>query len=382
MVIATTFEKRASARLSSWLKKARDTDQCPNWILPHVFDEMCHYWNIDKFKAMFEQAKKTRGSLKGGSLHTRGAKSIGTITREMIMPSKRDFGPPMQTKQRGHPTRRNKNTQEPPISAGPRDCQDLPVTSKVMHVGDMEKVNLASYQLKDITRIWFDQWKPIRGGDAPPLGMRNKMSLFVSWIVPSLKQGRSSGPAPSSTSEPTPRPRNGYKGQKYGSKLQGSVSKWYTPYLGCSKCVDCRNRVIKFQFPNDPVLKWKGSSTLPKVRFISYLKGYLYHVLRVNDYNLKTPSLSSFTIVPEFLEVFLDDLPEVPPNRKIEFGIDNFPNTQDINILPYIMAPPELKDLKEQLKYILDKGFIRPSVFPWVLPSSSYVRKTVHSKCV
>ncbi|WMV51031.1 hypothetical protein MTR67_044416 [Solanum verrucosum] len=32
---------------------------------------------------MYEQAKKSRGSLKGGSLHTGGAKSVGTITREM-----------------------------------------------------------------------------------------------------------------------------------------------------------------------------------------------------------------------------------------------------------------------------------------------------------
>ncbi|WMV28783.1 hypothetical protein MTR67_022168 [Solanum verrucosum] len=33
---------------------------------------------------MSEQAKKARCSLKGGSLHTGGAKTIGTISREMI----------------------------------------------------------------------------------------------------------------------------------------------------------------------------------------------------------------------------------------------------------------------------------------------------------
>ncbi|XP_049399729.1 uncharacterized protein LOC125863763 [Solanum stenotomum] len=32
---------------------------------------------------MSEQAKKARGSLKGGSLHTGGAKTVGTIIREM-----------------------------------------------------------------------------------------------------------------------------------------------------------------------------------------------------------------------------------------------------------------------------------------------------------
>ncbi|WMV32751.1 hypothetical protein MTR67_026136 [Solanum verrucosum] len=84
LVITITFERRASPRLSSWLKKVRDTDQRPDWMLPHVFDELRQYWNTDKFKAMSEQAKKARDSLKGGSLHTEGANTIGTITREML----------------------------------------------------------------------------------------------------------------------------------------------------------------------------------------------------------------------------------------------------------------------------------------------------------
>ena len=29
------------------------------------------------------------------------------------------------------------------------------------------------------------------------------------------------------------------------------------------------------------------------------------------------------------------------------------------------MDPAELKELKAQLKYLLDKGFIRPSISPW-----------------
>ncbi|WMV10115.1 hypothetical protein MTR67_003500 [Solanum verrucosum] len=77
------IERRASARLSSWIKKVWDTDQRLDWMLPHVFYDLRVYWNTYKFKAMFEQAKKARGSLKGGSLHTGGAKTVGTITREM-----------------------------------------------------------------------------------------------------------------------------------------------------------------------------------------------------------------------------------------------------------------------------------------------------------
>ncbi|WMV19017.1 hypothetical protein MTR67_012402 [Solanum verrucosum] len=83
LVITTTFERRASARLSSWLKKVRDSGERSDWMLPHVFNEFGLYWNTNKFKAMSEQAKKARGNLKDGSLHTRGAKTVGTIAREM-----------------------------------------------------------------------------------------------------------------------------------------------------------------------------------------------------------------------------------------------------------------------------------------------------------
>ncbi|KAH0682664.1 hypothetical protein KY289_020416 [Solanum tuberosum] len=75
------------------------------------------------------------------------------------------------------------------------------------------------------------------------------------------------------------------------------------------------------------------------------------------------------TLKPQLLsKVFLEDLPRVPPERKIDFGIDLFPDTQPIYIPPYRMAPAELKELKNKLKDLLDKGFIRPSISPWVAP--------------
>ena len=74
-------------------------------------------------------------------------------------------------------------------------------------------------------------------------------------------------------------------------------------------------------------------------RFISYLKArkmiskcYLYHLVRVNDSSLKTPTLESVPVVCEFTEVFPKDLPGVPPERKIDFGIDLLPDTQPIYI--------------------------------------------------
>ena len=36
----------------------------------------------------------------------------------------------------------------------------------------------------------------------------------------------------------------------------------------CYGSIDCRTRVIKFQIPYDPVIKWSSNSPVPKGRFI------------------------------------------------------------------------------------------------------------------
>ena len=73
-------------------------------------------------------------------------------------------------------------------------------------------------------------------------------------------------------------------------------------------------------------------------------------------------------IVQEFLDVFPEDFPGLPPDREIEFCIDLIPGAAPIAKAPYKMAPTELKDLKMQIQELLDKGFICPSVSPWRAP--------------
>ncbi|KAK8690604.1 hypothetical protein V6N13_074135 [Hibiscus sabdariffa] len=61
-------------------------------------------------------------------------------------------------------------------------------------------------------------------------------------------------------------------------------------------------------------------------------------------------------------------LPDLPPSREVEFGIDIQPGTNPVSIASYRMAPIELKELKKQLEELQSKGFIRPNTSPWGAP--------------
>ena len=55
-------------------------------------------------------------------------------------------------------------------------------------------------------------------------------------------------------------------------------------------------------------------------------------------------------VVDEFLDVFPDDLLDMPPNRDIEFIIELLPGTTPIAKRPYRMGVNELEELKKQIK--------------------------------
>ena len=73
-------------------------------------------------------------------------------------------------------------------------------------------------------------------------------------------------------------------------------------------------------------------------------------------------------VVCEFVDVFPDELPGLPPKRVVDFGIELHPGTSPISMTPHRMAPVELQELRVQLQELLDKGFIRLSTSPWGTP--------------
>ena len=109
-------------------------------------------------------------------------------------------------------------------------------------------------------------------------------------------------------------------------------------------------------------------NSISRAHIISYLKafmmisrGCLYHIVRVKDLDSKNSTIELVPVVRELSSVFLNDLSGIPPKQEIDFGIDFLPNTNPFWISPYKTPPSKLKELKD----LLDKGFLRPSISPW-----------------
>ena len=94
-------------------------------------------------------------------------------------------------------------------------------------------------------------------------------------------------------------------------------------------------------------------------------RGYL---AVVRDTKVETGAINKVPVVCEFPNVFPEELPRLPPEREIELCIDVVPGTYPIYMPPYRMAPAELKERNEQLKELLEQGFIKPSTSPWGAP--------------
>ncbi|GJT88441.1 putative reverse transcriptase domain-containing protein [Tanacetum coccineum] len=83
---------------------------------------------------------------------------------------------------------------------------------------------------------------------------------------------------------------------------------------------------------------------------------------------VRRKQLKDIPIVSEFPEVFLEDLPGLPPVRQVEFQIDLMPGAAPVARAPYRLALSEMQGLSDQLQELVDRGFIRPSTSPWGVP--------------
>jgi hypothetical protein len=118
--------------------------------------------------------------------------------------------------------------------------------------------------------------------------------------------------------------------------------------------IDCAKKSIKLttlevkemEFVAEPMVIAKGVANRAKVNQLDASQG------------------SEVPVVNEFSDVFPKELPGMPLDRDIEFVIELKPGTSPIYKTPYRMATPELAELQEHIKELLEKVFIHPSSSP------------------
>jgi hypothetical protein len=87
---------------------------------------------------------------------------------------------------------------------------------------------------------------------------------------------------------------------------------------------------------------------------------------KVNQLNANQGS--EVQVVNEFPDVFPEDMSGMPPDRDIEFVIELKPGTAPIYKTSFRITTPELVELNEHIKELLEKGFIHPISSPWGAP--------------
>jgi hypothetical protein len=137
-------------------------------------------------------------------------------------------------------------------------------------------------------------------------------------------------------------------------------------WLGKHKVlIDCAKKSATLTTPDgkeleyviEPIVTAKGIANYSKINQLDASQG------------------SEVPVVNEFPDVFPEELPGMPPDRDIEFVIELKPGTAPIYKMPFRMTTPELAELKEHIRELLEKGFIHPSSSLWGAPVIFVLKK-------
>ena len=140
-------------------------------------------------------------------------------------------------------------------------------------------------------------------------------------------------------------------------------------------CINCQRKLVTIKSPNGKKILFRGQKKQGPGRYLTIVqamrhiqKGGMGFLAHIRDTSQSLPKIEEVPIAREFVDVFPEELPGMPPDREIDFAIDLIPGAAPISKTPYRMAPSEMKELMVQLKDMLEKRIIRPSVSPWGAP--------------
>jgi hypothetical protein len=122
--------------------------------------------------------------------------------------------------------------------------------------------------------------------------------------------------------------------------------------------ISCDKRTVKLVSPS-------RKEVVTKLYLLELEEGACHH-LSVDD--KESNPIEAIRIVSELPDVFPEELPGMPPKRKVEFAIELIPGTASISKRAYRVSGPELVELKKQIDELLEKGYIRPSTSHWAAP--------------
>jgi hypothetical protein len=111
------------------------------------------------------------------------------------------------------------------------------------------------------------------------------------------------------------------------------------------------------------LMSWSGEEVLVELVLSGPRKGSCH---QITDHSEAVNPLEAIKVVSEFSYVFPEDLPGMPPERKVEFSIELIPSTAPISKRAYRVSGPKLVELKKQVDELLEKGYIRTNTSPWV----------------
>ncbi|GJR71760.1 putative reverse transcriptase domain-containing protein [Tanacetum coccineum] len=133
-------------------------------------------------------------------------------------------------------------------------------------------------------------------------------------------------------------------------------------------CYECGERGHKSNACQRELID-NGGNVISYIKARKYIKrGSQLFLAQVTEKEPSKKQLQDVPVIHNFPKVFPDDLPGLPPPRQVEFRIELVPGAALVARAPYRLAPSELKELSDQLKELLEKGFICPSSSPWGAP--------------
>nr|GEU81792.1 putative reverse transcriptase domain-containing protein [Tanacetum cinerariifolium] len=135
----------------------------------------------------------------------------------------------------------------------------------------------------------------------------------------------------------------------------------------------CDEKVVHIPIDGETLII-QGDESKTRLSLISCIKTKRYismgcqvFIAQVIEKKSDEKQLEDISVVREFLEVFPEELPGLPPVRQVELQINLILGAAPVARAPYRLVPLEMQELSNQLQELADIDFIRPMFFDDIL---------------